>query len=114
MGAAHWVAQWARWKTRHVRAVPRRSGRVWRTFFNAVLAGLAIVVNLACHALDALIVVVLWGVALLRLGAFCGRHVSRVPLRSMVACVVRSRGGLPPQFNHCSPIFIKGPVSGSR
>lgn len=42
------------------------------TFFNAVLLGLAVVLDLAGYALDALIVVVLGAVALLGLGAFCG------------------------------------------
>ena len=36
-----------------------------RTFFNAVLAGLAVVLNLACYPLGALVVVVLGAVAFL-------------------------------------------------
>lgn len=35
------------------------------TFFNTVLLGLAVVLDLTCHALDALIVVVLGAMALL-------------------------------------------------
>lgn len=37
----------------------------WLTFFDAVLAGLAFLLDLACDTLDALIVVVLGSVALL-------------------------------------------------
>lgn len=41
------------------------------TLLDAVLVGLAVVVNLLGHALNALVVVVLGRVAFLRLGALC-------------------------------------------
>ena len=45
---------------------------VGHTLLDAVLAGLAVVVDLAGDALDALVVVVLGAVALLRVAALCG------------------------------------------
>lgn len=69
-GAAHADAQWARWKTvvflsvydlRELDVI-----NVRRTFFNAVLVGLAIVLLLLLgHSLDAVVVVVLVWCALL-------------------------------------------------
>ena len=73
MGAAHWVAQWARWKTAGDLVKPAGCNSKERqlTFFNTILIGLAIRVNLAGDALNALIVVVLGRTALLGILAFC-------------------------------------------
>jgi hypothetical protein len=49
----------------------RGSERLWRlTFFHTVLLRLTVVFDLACYALDTLVVVVLGGVAFFGLGAF--------------------------------------------
>ena len=55
----------------HVSKSSRMHAMWCLTFFDAVLTGLAVVLDLAGHALNALIVVVLCGMALLGLGAFC-------------------------------------------
>ena len=55
---------------------------VQRTLLNAVLAGLAVVVDLAGDALDALVVVVLGAVALLGVLALCNDALAAVPLSS--------------------------------
>lgn len=77
LGAAHWVAQWARWKTiSHVSTfeLTSQTGRlsgagllrngIVHTLLNAVLLSTTLRL-LACHALNALIVVMLgWGALL--------------------------------------------------
>jgi hypothetical protein len=88
------VAQWARWKTadgqRGFRgsafAPPRNHRRL--TLLDTVLAGLAVVVDLACDALDALVVVVLGAVALARVAALwalelAGPWVARGPMGTL-------------------------------
>lgn len=57
------------------------------TLFHAVLLG-TVLILLASNTLDALIVVVLGGGALLRLGAFCSSQV-RSALVVHVVCVAR-------------------------
>lgn len=73
LGAAHWVAQWARWKTvsRSVSMGHATSGMDEHTLLNAVLGGLAVVIDLACYTLDALVVMVLRTVALAGVCALC-------------------------------------------
>lgn len=81
MGAAHWLAQWARWKTvktRHVSIRTRKYSMTMAmeiplTLLNAVLAGaLAVLVLLLLgHTLDALVIVVLVRGAVGRVGALC-------------------------------------------
>ena len=66
------MEQWTRWKTgSYVNiAITMIGGKELFTFFNAVLLSLSIVVDLGGHTLDAVVVVVLSGGALLRLSAF--------------------------------------------
>ena len=74
LGAAHWVAQWARWKTADVLVKPagRDSDGKKLTFFNTILLGLAVVLDLTRDALNALVVVVLGSGTCLGLCALCG------------------------------------------
>lgn len=86
MGAAHWVAQWARWKTisRRVRSAGRERGEGapegegtpegrggWHTLLDAVLLGALLGALGGRHALDALLKVVLRRRALLGVPALC-------------------------------------------
>jgi hypothetical protein len=68
LGAAHAVAQWARWKTRHFLSISLSQSLAWYnsilTFLNTVLVGLAVLLLLLGDALDAVVVVVLVGSAL--------------------------------------------------
>jgi hypothetical protein len=74
LGAAHWVAQWARWKTAGDLVKPAGCNSKERqlTFFNTILFGLAIVLDLTRDALNALVIVVLGSGACLGLCAFYG------------------------------------------
>ena len=92
LGAAHWVAQWARWKTVHVLSVQSSRGAEgrefrrgdgapegegegwwWHTLLDAVLLGALLGGLGGRHALDALLEVVLRRGALLGLLALCRR-----------------------------------------
>lgn len=87
LGAAHCVAQWARWKTLgSALAFPISRKSRWQrrevynvlTFLDAVLVGLAVVLNLGGYALNALIIVVLSGAALLGVCALWRLWVSSI------------------------------------
>ena len=74
----------------------RSLAHVQRTLLNAVLAGLAVVVDLASDALDALVVVVLVAVALLGVLALCNDALAAVPLSNRH----RAGDGIEYQSNH--------------
>lgn len=57
------------------------------TFFDTILAGLAVALDLAGHALDALIIMVLGSVALFGLCAFCGKDLAMSLGRGKSACL---------------------------
>jgi len=62
LGAAHAVAQWARWKTRNISISQSQLVNCHRevlTFLNTVLVGLAVLLLLLGDALDTVVVVVL-------------------------------------------------------
>ena len=71
-GAAHWLAQWARWKTiQSVRDDKALLVVHILTLLNAVLGSFAVLFLLGSDTFHTVVVVVLVGSALLRSGAFC-------------------------------------------